>query len=149
MNALLRTAVVALAVGLLTLGVFGLRFAWSPSDILREIRRGEEIQGLRRITDRRTEARQKAVQEYIAQRRTLAETMQRFQESDHEWPYYDAVLWKCSSDDEKHYRQLIGHVEGALEGRPEELAAVLRRLEKDYQQLQASREHQRSETSGR
>jgi len=140
MNAQFRTAVVAFVVGLLTLGVFGLRLAWSPSDLQRESRRVEELQRLRRAMDRRTEARQQAAQEWIAQRCTLAETMQRFQELDGEWPDYITLRRKWwPSDDERHYRVLLAHVGGALEGRPEELAGVLRRLEKDYQQLQASR----------
>jgi hypothetical protein len=39
---------------------------------------------------------------------------------------------------EGHYQYIIARVESLLDDRPEEAAAVLRRLEKDYQQLQTS-----------
>jgi hypothetical protein len=137
MNALLRTVVVALIVGLLTLGVFGLRlacFSWE----FPESHDNEELQRLKQATDRRIEARQRAAQEYVARRCTLAETMRRFQELDHEWPDYVTPNRKWwPSDEERHYRILLSYIEGILQGQPEELAATLRRLETDHQQLQA------------
>jgi hypothetical protein len=48
MNNLMRTAVCALVLGLLTLGFFTLRSAYSPGDFQEMIRRGEEIQRLER-----------------------------------------------------------------------------------------------------
>jgi hypothetical protein len=139
MNALLRTIVVALVVGLLTLGVFGLRLTCFSGE-LPESRHSEEFQRLKQATDRRMEARQQAVQEYIAQRCILAETMRRFRELDREWPDYVAPNRKWwPSDGERHYRILIACFEGILEGQAEESAATFRRLEKDRQQLQAGR----------
>ena len=137
MNAPLRTIVVALVVGLLTLGVFGLRllcFSWE----FPESHHNEKFLRLKQATDRRMEARQRAAQEYVAQRCTLAETMRRFQELDHEWPdYVTPNRGSWPSDEKRHYRVLLTCVEGILQGQPEEWAAVLGRLEKDYQQLQA------------
>jgi len=139
MNALLRTVVVVLVVGLLTLGVFGLRLAYFPGQFP-ESHDNEQFQRLRQATDRRMEARQQAVQEYIARRCTLEETMRRFQELDHEWPDYVTPNRKWwPPDEERHHRILIAGVEGILQGQPEELAATLHRLEKDRQQLQAGR----------
>jgi hypothetical protein len=43
-------------------------------------------------------------------------------------------------DEERHYRVIGTYAEGILKGQPEELAAVLQRLEKEYQQLQAGRQ---------
>ncbi|HEY7423474.1 MAG TPA: hypothetical protein VH682_04460 [Gemmataceae bacterium] len=139
MNALLRTVVVVLVVGLLTLGVFGLRLACFPGEFP-ESQDNEKFQRLKQATERRMEARQQAVQEYIAGRCTLAETMRRFQELDHEWPDFVTSNRKWwPSDEERHYRVLLSGVEGILQGQPEELAATLRRLEEDRQQLQAGR----------
>jgi hypothetical protein len=138
MNAPIRTAVVA---GLLTLGVFTLRFACSPADS-QETRRGEELQKLQRATLRREQARRQAVQEWMAQRRSLAETMQRFQELDHDWPDYSEARLReklPESDVERHYRLILSYARAELQGRSEELATVLRRLENEYQQLQAGR----------
>jgi hypothetical protein len=148
MNALLRTTAVALVVALLTLGVFGPRFACSPGDyqtLLQEIRRHEELQELEQTTSRREEAIRQATHDYIAQRCTLAETMQRVRELerevDQEWPYLSSAR-KMSplSDEERHYGVIISYVQTILYGRSGELATVLRRLEKDYQQLQTGRQ---------
>jgi hypothetical protein len=43
------------------------------------------------------------------------------------------------SDEERYYGSILNYVDTILRGQPEKLAAVLRRLEKDYQQLQADR----------
>jgi hypothetical protein len=139
MNAPIRTVVVALVMGLLTLGVFGLRLACFSGEFP-ESHDSEKFQRLKQATDRRMEARQQAVREYIAQRCTLAETMRRFQELDHEWPDYITPNRKWwPSDDERYYRILLACVEGILKGQSEELAATLRRLEKDRRQLQVGR----------
>ncbi len=137
MNALSRTAVVALALILMTLGVFTLRVLYSQSDSP-ENRRGEQLQKLERATRSHLEARRQAVHEWIAQRRTLAETLQRFQE----WPDYSAMARKQwpVSDQERRYQHIRFQVELLQHGRPAELAPVLRRLEKDYRQLQAGKQ---------
>jgi Flp pilus assembly protein TadB len=141
MNALIRTTVVALVVGLLTLSVFALRMLYPPNEA-QEDRRGEELQRLQRATLHRQEARRQAVQEWIARHRSLAETMERFQELDHDWPDYSEARLReklPESDVERHYRLILSYMRAELQGRSEELAAVLRRLENEYQQLQAGR----------
>lgn len=150
MNAPIRTALVATIVGLLAVCVFGLRFGCSPSAFQKEIRRGENLERLKQATFRRVEARRQAVQEWIAQRYSLAETMQRFQEWEREWPDYSAIVRKTQTEsDEKRYYRIIGsHVEAVLQGRPEELASALCRLEKDYQQLQAGGQTPSTASSG-
>jgi hypothetical protein len=139
MNALIRTSVVALMVAVLNVAVVAVRFGYSPSDS-QESRRREELQRLEEATFGRLEARQAAVQQYIAQRYTLTDLMQQFQELDHEWPDFSAwhdKIWE--SEAERLYQHILAFVEVVLRGQAEELALVLRRLEKDYRQLQAGR----------
>jgi hypothetical protein len=131
-----------LVVGLLALCLVTLRDACSQRDWLREIRRQEEIQRLQQVTQRHQEGQYQAVQEWMTQHCTLAETMQRLQEleeeRDRDWPGYTSTVWEHAqlSDQERHYQFILLSVKEALSGRPEELTVVLRRLEKDSQQLQ-------------
>ena len=83
----------------------------------------------------------------IAQRCSLREALARFQELDREfdrdWPdsfskQSEIRARKWPSEVERHYQYIIAVVEDLLCGRPEEAAAVLRRLDKDYQQLQTN-----------
>jgi hypothetical protein len=147
MNAPIRTAVVALVVGLLTLGVFGLRFACSPGDyerFLQESRRQEELRDLKQAISRREEAIRQATHDYIAERCTLAESIQRLRQLEQEWlPSADHNLVRETSgmsDEKRHYELIMNYVRSILRGRSEELATVVRRLEKDYQRLQAGRQ---------
>lgn len=145
MNNLMRTGVCILVPGLLTAGVFTLSFACSPGDWLEIIRRSEELDRVERATLRCEEAKWHLAQAYIAQRCTLAQAMQRWQQLEQElgkeWPVYSDILRHPlqMSDEERHYRGILADVEAVLRGQPEKLAAVLRRLDKDYQQLQAGR----------
>jgi hypothetical protein len=142
MTAMIRPVLVASFVGLLAAGLFALRFACSPADF-RELRRSEELEQRQRATARRIEARQQVVQELIAQRRTLAEAIAHFQEVDRDWPDYTAELpqrfgWEWVGE-EKAYRYILSTVQDLLHDRPEESAAVIGRLDKEYQQLQAGK----------
>jgi hypothetical protein len=147
MNPLLRTTAVALVVVLLALGVFGLRLACSPSDyqeLVQASRRREDLRERERASLRRRQLHEQAVQAWIAQRCTLAETMQRLQEGDREvaqeWPAYTIKEKGWTSDEDRHYQLILTHVEEILPERPEELATARCRLERDYQQLQANRQ---------
>ena len=102
------------------------------------IQRGEELERLDEATLRRIEARQRVVDEVIDGRRSLAEAIERFQELDRECPDYSKVIpaWAESSH-ERRYRCLLAMVKGSLRDRPEELSALLRRLEHEYQQRPA------------
>jgi hypothetical protein len=146
MNHLMHTAVCALVLGLLTLGCFTLRYAYSPGDFQEIIRRTEENERLEQAMLRRQQAARQAAQAYIAQRCTLAQTMQRWQQLEQqlgqEWPVYRDILWQQlppMPDEERHYGGIRVHVEVILRGQPAESAAVLRRLEREYQQLRADR----------
>ena len=145
MNHLMHTAVCALVVGLLTLGCFTLRYAFSPGDVQELIRRSEQNQRLEQASLRRQEGKRRAAQAYIAQRCTLAQTMQRWQESEQgfgqEWPVFRDILQQPLpwSDEERYYGSILAYVEVILRGQPEKLAAVLRRLEKEFQHLRADR----------
>jgi hypothetical protein len=68
--------------------------------------------------------------------------MQRVRELDQEWPSISSVVRKTSpmSDEERYYGAIISYVRAILHGRSEELATVLRRLERDYRQLQTGRQ---------
>jgi hypothetical protein len=109
MNNRMQTAVCALVLGLLTVGFLTLRFAYSQGDFQEMIRRSEELQRLERVMLRREQAMRQATQAYIAQRCTLAETMERWRELEQElgqgWPpYQDILLQHLSplSDEQRH-----------------------------------------------
>jgi heme/copper-type cytochrome/quinol oxidase subunit 1 len=144
MNHWMHTAVCALVLGLLALGCFALRYTYSPGDLQDMIRRSEENERLEQVTLRRQQAERQAAQAYIAQRCTLAQTMQRWQQLEQqlgqEWPLFRDVLEQhAMSDEQRYYGGIRAHVEAILRGQPAELAGVLRRLEKEYQQLRADR----------
>jgi hypothetical protein len=150
----MHKAVCALVLGLLTLGCFTLRFAGSPGDFSEMLHRSEEIERLQQATLRREQAMRQAAQAYIAQRCTLAQTMQRWrqleQELGQEWPLYQDILRRHLTpiaDEERHYEGIVAIVDAILRGHPEELVTVLRRLETEYQQLRAYR-NRPSETRG-
>ena len=137
MNTLIRPLLVAGFASLLEVCLFGLRFPCSPVNVS-AFQRSEELEQLRQATLRRMEARRDVVRAVIARCCTLEEAIEQLQELDHEWPDYSASRSKVPvSGEEWSYGFLRAEVEEALHGRPEEAAAVLRRLEKDYQQLQA------------
>ena len=153
MNALIRPAfVVAVVLPLTVLGCFGLRFACNPEalrSLLREVRYREELQQAQQATLRRVESKEQVVRDVIAQRCSLKEALTRFQELDAEfdrdWPdafskQSEIRAWRWASEVERHYQYILARVEDHLRDRPEETAAVLRRLEKDYQQLQAAKQ---------
>ena len=147
MNPLLRTLVVAFGVVLLALGVFGFHLACSPSDyqeLVRASRRKEDLRERERASLRLRQLHKQAVQEWIAQRCTLAETMQRLPEGDREleqkWPAYTIKEKGWASDEDRLYQLILTHVEVVLRERPEELATARCRLERDYQQFQANRQ---------
>jgi hypothetical protein len=146
MPARLRKLVVVLVVGLLALYLVSLRDACLQRDWLREIGRREEIQRLHQVTQRHQEGQYQAVQEWISQRCTLEETLQRLEEleeeRDRDLTGYTSTVWEHAplSDQDRHHQFILLSVKTELSERPEELTAVLRRLEKDYQQLQADRQ---------
>lgn len=145
MNALLRMGVVALFAGLLTLVVFGLRSkGFSCKEFWENICRGEKIQRMERAIKNRDEARLQAAQAYIHQRCSLTETMKCYRELDLEYDIewlpldLDKMRQAMRVDPKKRYCRLLKYdLALILRKRPEELADILRRLEKDYQQLQS------------
>jgi hypothetical protein len=147
MSALIRPAlVVTVVLPLAVLACFGLRFVCDPEDfrrLLQEVRRGEELQQALQTLLRREEAKEHIAQEVIAQRCSLREALARFQEADREYAENTTVPSNVHErewcDPKKHYRYITRIIQRLLRDRPEE-AAVLRRLEKDYQQLRAGRQ---------
>ena len=145
-NALIRLAVVvAVVLPLTVLGCFGLRFACNPEalrSLLHEASRHEALQQLHQATLRRVEAKEQVGRDVIAQRCSLKDALARLQESyrefDRECPASFPKLseihaQKWPSEVEGHYQYIIRIVQSLLDDRPEEAAAVLRRLEKNYQ----------------
>jgi hypothetical protein len=153
MNALLRLAVaVAVVLPLTVLGCFGFRFA-SNNDgnslviLMRGIHREEELERSRHAVLRLHEFREQLAREVIAQRCSLKEAVACLQELDGEFDRDRPASFpkrseirarKWSAEVEGNYQYIIAKVKDLLRGRPEEAAAVLRRLEKDYQQLQTN-----------
>jgi hypothetical protein len=151
MNALIRLAVVvAVVLPLAVLCCFGFRFACHPVGwLLHEASLGETLEKTQQAALRRVESKEQVVRDLIAQRCSLQEALARFQELDREfdreWPDAFPKLSEIGArqwppEVERHYHYILAKVEDHLLGRPEEAAAVLRRLEKDYQQLRAGRQ---------
>jgi hypothetical protein len=149
MSALIRLAVVvALALPLALFCLFGFRFACNPVGMfLQEVHRGEALDQLRQTVFPLVLSKEQVVREVIAQQCGLKEAVARLQELDCELerkqPDFSATLSeirarKRPSDVERHYQYITTMVKDLLRDRPEEAAAVLRRLEKDYQQLQTN-----------
>lgn len=143
MQTLLRTAAIVLVVAApLTVWAIAVHFVRMPRDFENIAGRGQALERLEQAIKRREEARSQAVQDLLSQRRTLAETLKHFQELNRQWPDLSAmarVAGVKEPDEEIAFQLILRHVELALSGRSEELAVVLRRLEKDYQQLQNGR----------
>jgi hypothetical protein len=148
MNAQIRLAVVvALALPLALFCLFGLRFACNPVGwCLQEAHRGKALDQTGQAVFPLVQSKEQVVRELIAQQCGLQEAMARLQELDceldREQPDFAAKLSvvrarQWSSDAERHYHYITTIVKDLLRDRPEEAATVLRRLEKDYQQLQA------------
>ena len=147
MNALIRPAVVALALAPLAVCLLGLRFACGLAglgELMREIRHAEELEWRQRATCRRMESKRQVVQEVIAGRCGLGEALAWFRGLEGACPEYATVVVKVRArqgpDEERHYRNITMMVRDLLGERPAEAAAVLRRLEEDYRRLQAGRQ---------
>jgi hypothetical protein len=130
---------------LLAFGLLPMRYTGVFSDVLKAGRdHGELLQRLE-SNWRYRENQYQAVQEWIDQRCTLEETIQRFQEMDREYaqvrPCFPSTVYPRlpQSDEERYYLCILGRVESILngQGRAKELAVARRRLEQEYQQLQA------------
>ena len=80
----------------------------------------------------------------IARRCGLGKALAWFRGLEGECPEYARVVAKVCGpqgpDAERHYRNLTALVRDLLGERPEEAAAVLRRLEEDYRRLQAGQQ---------
>ncbi len=141
MNAIIRTPVIALVMGMLTFGIFCFHRTCALLDPSEIHIRAEGLRQLGQATSARIEARRQAAQEWISQRSTLAETMRRYKELERQWPDYITPQQQyLPADEERNYGLILLYVKLILEKRPKELAAALRRLEKDYQQFQADRQ---------
>jgi hypothetical protein len=141
MPLLLRTSALLFILGLLAGGVYGIRHACSPRKTLTIIRRAEELERLHQAALRRLEGKFQATQEWLQQRCTWEETMQRMRELDEvleaDWSGYTRTIGEITplSGEQKHHQGILQYVKTVLRERPEELAEVLRRLEKDSQRL--------------
>jgi hypothetical protein len=139
MIALIRTVIVGCVMALLATSFFAFRYACSPADELETIRRREELQRLERATFEREEARRQIVRHWIAGQCTLVEMIAKFQEWDHQWPDYSKIARLMMEDDKRCYQQIAVYIEEVLHDRPEEVAAILSRLEKEYSRLKVGK----------
>lgn len=141
MTAFMRISGGFIGVFLLALVGFSLLYGCDSRAWLTAIHHGEELDQLHEFVLNREKSQRQAVQEWIVQRRTLAETMQRFQELDQEsdeiWPGRIRIIRtnpKLSAEN-RSYGSIRHLVESILREHPEELALALCRLEKDFQRL--------------
>ena len=146
MNAVLRQAIVVSVAILFAVSLLGLRFACTWTDlgkIVQAALRDQELEQSRGPTYHRIDARKETVRELIAQRCSMSQALAHFGELDSEHP---DVLMELSrkrsgygSDTERNYQYIVELVEDLLKDQLEETVVVLRRLEKEYQQLRAGR----------
>jgi hypothetical protein len=139
MNSSMRSVLLVAVASVLALCLFGLHFACSPVD-LSAIHHREELDQALGTTFRRMETRRQVVRELIDRRCTLAEAIAQYEELDEELPDFIVAGQKepsGGSNKERRYRLILAEVEEILHDQPEELSEVIRRLEKEYQQLPA------------
>jgi hypothetical protein len=139
MIALIRTVIAGGVMALLATSFLAFRYACSPADELETIGRREELQRLERATFEREEARRQMVRVWIARQCSLVEMIAKFQEWDHQWPDYGNSTRLMMEDDKRRYQQIAGYIDEVLHDRPEDLAAILRRLEKEYSRLKVGK----------
>jgi hypothetical protein len=144
MNTVQRTFGVVFIVVLLAVGVFGLRYACSSRDMLSVIHRAEDVERLHTAMLRHQEGQYQAAGEWMTQRCTWEEAMQRLQELDQDmdqaWPGYTRLLEETMqrSAEERHYQFIRHYVQTVLHQRPEDLTVALRRLERDSSSRQTT-----------
>jgi hypothetical protein len=103
--------------------------------------RSEEAEPLRQARLRFLEGQNRAAEEWLTQRYTWEETLERLQELDQEmdqaWPGFTRMIGETTqqSAEERHYQVILYCVLKILRDRPEELIVALRRLEKDSQRV--------------
>jgi hypothetical protein len=154
MRKFLRLAALVSCLGVLVLGAIAvapngplLSSFWGCSagrpSLAEEIAQRERLDRLQEATLRRLNAIEQIAEEVIARRRSLAEAMEQFRALDQEWPQFNVDAEKAKalgiSEDEWVGRRVIGWVRTVLDGRPDEAAAVVGRLEKELQELLADR----------
>jgi hypothetical protein len=144
MNAVLRPAIVVVVVIPLVVSLLGLRFACHSTGLRKIIQsalRDEELEQSHRAAYHRIDAREETVRELIAQRCSLSQALARFEELDGEHPddLMELSRERNGYDSERNYQYIVELVKDLLENQTEKAAIVLRRLEKEYQQLRAGR----------
>jgi hypothetical protein len=147
MNAVLRQAIVVLVVIPFAVSLLGLRFGVNSADlrkIVRAARLNEELEQSRGPTFHRIDARVETVRQLLAHRCSLSQALAHFGELDGEHPDDLMELSRkrsgYDSDMERNYQYIVELAKDLLADHLEEATAVLRRLEKEYQQLGAGRQ---------
>jgi|SRR5579884_287849 len=145
MNAVLRPALVVLVVILFAVSLLGLCFACNSTDLRKIIQtalRDEELEQLGGAAYHRIDARKETVRELIVHRCSLSQALARFEELDGEHPgdLLELSRERNGRDFERNYQYIIALIKDLLEDQPEEAAIVLRRMEKEYQQLGVGRQ---------
>jgi hypothetical protein len=111
-----------------------------------EVQRNEELDQREAAIRRRREAKVQVVKEVIARRQSLAEAIEQFRTWDRQWPENASIQTPEDfgmSADEWDGRAVLDHVRQVLADRPNEVAAVASRLEKELQKLLAERKKRR------
>jgi hypothetical protein len=147
MNAVLRQALVVLVVTPFAVSLLGLRCGCNSTDlrkIIQAARRNEELEQSRGPTFHRIGARVETVRELLTHRCSLSQALAHFEELDGEHPDELMELSRKGSgngsDTERNYQYIVEIAKDLLADHLEEATAVLRRLEKEYQQFGADRQ---------
>lgn len=106
-----------------------------------ELQHGDYLKQTEEALRRRREAKWHMAEEVIDRRLSLAEAMEQFQVLDRDWP--PGRVWIAESlrisEDESDGQGVLIYVRFVLRSRHEDPAALLGRLEKELQELLASR----------
>jgi hypothetical protein len=116
--------------------------------IAEERGREEKLQEMHDATHRRLQAKRQVAEEVIARRRSLAEAIEQFQVLDQEWSstrFRNRTPEELGMSEEYEWdgRLVIDQVRQILVNRPAEAAEVAGRMEKELQELLATRKKRR------
>jgi hypothetical protein len=118
------------------------------TSLAEENRREEQLDEGKDALHRRPETEWQAAAEGIAQRRSLAEAIERFRALNRQGPPGRLEAQKTEdfrmSEEKRDYQWVINYVREILADRPDEAAVVAGRLEKERQELLADRTKHRA-----
>lgn len=152
MGKLLRLAGLSGCLGVLVLGTVALDHngpllssfrgcSAGKISLVEALAKSEQTARIKEASFRRLNTKKQMAEEVIARQRSLAEAMEHFHALDQEWPQFglgfETAKARGISEDEWYGPAVINTVRIVMFDRPDEVAAVVARLEKELQQILA------------